>query len=218
VVVVDPRVRRRRLALGVKRGLDVVVAGAGLVAAAPILAGAALALRASIGSPVLFRQTRPGLGGRPFRIYKLRTMSDARGPDGALLPDAERMTVIGRAMRKASLDELPQLWNVLRGDMSLVGPRPLLMQYLERYTPEQARRHEMRPGVTGWAQIHGRNAVSWEERFALDVWYVDHWSLALDLRILVRTVSKVLRPEGISQDGQATMSEFTGSRRDEVTA
>ena len=194
-----------------KRVVDLSVAGTALVVAAPILGVAALAIRVSMGSPVLFRQERPGLGGKPFRVYKLRTMRDARGPDGRLLPDAERLTSIGRAIRAASLDELPQLLNVVRGEMSLVGPRPLLMQYLGRYSTEQARRHEVRPGITGWAQVNGRNAVSWDERFRLDVWYVDHVSFGLDLRIVLRTIGLVLRREGISAADHATMPPFEGS-------
>jgi lipopolysaccharide/colanic/teichoic acid biosynthesis glycosyltransferase len=161
---------------------------------------------------VLFRQVRPGLQGRPFTMVKFRTMTDDRGPDGALLPDARRLTPFGRFLRASSLDELPELWNVLKGDMSLVGPRPLLMEYLPLYTPEQARRHEVRPGITGWAQVNGRNAISWANKFALDVWYVDHRSLWLDLQILWRTVRKVLVRDGISAEGEATMPKFTGSK------
>ncbi len=171
-----------------KRALDLALASTGLLAAAPVLAGVAAAVRLGIGSPVLFRQRRPGLHGRPFLLAKFRTMTDARGPDGRPLPDEQRLTRLGRLLRATSLDELPQLWNVLRGDMSLVGPRPLLMEYLERYTPEQARRHEVKPGLTGWAAVNGRNALSWDEKFALDVWYVDHRSLTLDLEVLARTV------------------------------
>lgn len=195
-----------------KRVMDVAVAMAGLVALAPVLLATAVAVRVALGSPVLFRQTRPGLEGRPFTILKFRTMSNARDADGRPLSDHERLGRVGRLLRSASLDELPELLNVLRGDMSLVGPRPLLMQYLALYTPEQARRHEVRPGVTGWAQVNGRNAVSWEERFRMDVWYVDHCSWALDLRILLRTVSAVFRRRGISQEGHATMAPFGGSR------
>ena len=165
-----------------------------------------------LGSPVLFRQVRPGLQGRPFTMVKFRTMTDERGPDGALLPDAQRLTPFGRFLRASSLDELPELWNVLRGDMSLVGPRPLLMEYLPLYTPEQARRHEARPGITGWAQVNGRNAISWTDKFALDVWYVDHQSLRLDLQILCRTVRKVLVRDGISAASEVTMPKFTGSK------
>jgi sugar transferase EpsL len=159
---------------------------------------------------VFVRQLRPGLHGRPFTLLKFRTMTEARDPAGNLLPDEQRLTRLGRFLRRTSLDELPELINVLKGEMSLVGPRPLLMQYLDRYTPEQARRHEVKPGITGWAQINGRNALTWEEKFKLDVWYVDHRSFRLDLRIILLTVWKVLRQEGISQPGQATMEEFQG--------
>lgn len=203
--------RQQGPALLLKRGTDLLAAAALLVATAPVMAGAALAVRASMGRPVLFRHRRPGRHARPFELLKFRTMSDARDPEGNLLPDAERLTPVGRTLRALSLDELPQLWNVLRGDMSLVGPRPLLVRYLGRYSPEQARRHEVLPGITGWAQINGRNALSWEEKLAADVWYVDHWSPWLDARILLRTVGKVLRREGISREGHATMPEFLGS-------
>ena len=169
-------------------------------------------VRRKLGRPVFFRQTRPGLHGRQFEMVKFRTMTDVRGPDGKLLPDAERLTTFGRFLRASSLDELPELWNVLKGDMSLVGPRPLLMEYLPLYSPEQARRHEAHPGITGWAQVNGRNALSWEEKFKLDVWYVDHRSLWLDVKILCLTVRKVLVREGISADGEATMSKFTGGK------
>ena len=169
-------------------------------------------VRRKLGRPVFFRQTRPGLHGRQFEMVKFRTMTDARGPDGKLSPDAERLTAFGRFLRASSLDELPELWNVLKGDMSLVGPRPLLMEYLPLYSPEQARRHEAHPGITGWAQVNGRNALSWEEKFKLDVWYVDHRSLWLDVKILCLTVRKVLVREGISADGEATMSKFTGGK------
>jgi lipopolysaccharide/colanic/teichoic acid biosynthesis glycosyltransferase len=198
-----------------KRSIDVFGAAFVLLLLAPVIGAAAVLIRLSMGSPVLFRQRRPGLGGRPFDMFKFRTMLDSRDVQGRLLPDDRRLTRLGRFLRRASLDELPGLFNVLRGDMSLVGPRPLLMQYVERYTPEQARRHEVKPGITGWAQVHGRNALSWEEKFALDVWYVDHWSLLLDLRILAATVWKVVRREGISAADHATMPEFTGSTRKE---
>jgi sugar transferase EpsL len=165
----------------------------------------------SMGLPVFFIQTRPGLYGKPFRIYKFRTMKDARGATGMLLPDNDRLTALGKLLRKYSLDELPQLINVLCSDLSFVGPRPLLMEYLPRYTPEQARRHEVKPGITGWAQINGRNAISWEEKFKLDVWYVDHQSFLLDIKILWMTFVRVLKREGISADGHVTMPEFTGS-------
>ncbi len=195
-----------------KRLFDLVVAIAALaVLALPLLVLYAM-VRRKLGSPALFRQVRPGLHGQPFMMVKFRTMTDARGPDGELLPDALRLTAFGRFLRASSLDELPELWNVLRGEMSLVGPRPLLMEYLPLYSAEQARRHELRPGITGWAQVNGRNAVSWEERFRLDVWYVDHRSLWLDLRILWLTVRKVLVREGISAQGEATMPRFTGDK------
>ena len=188
-----------------------MASGAGLILLSPVLAGLALAVRRRLGSPVLFRQVRPGLHGEPFEMVKFRTMTDARGPDGALLPDAERLTPFGQFLRSTSLDELPELWNVVKGDMSLVGPRPLLMRYLDRYTPEQARRHEVRPGITGLAQVSGRNAISWEEKFALDVWYVDHASFWLDLKILVQTVLKVVRRDDIAADAHVTMPEFVGT-------
>jgi lipopolysaccharide/colanic/teichoic acid biosynthesis glycosyltransferase len=165
-----------------------------------------------LGSPVLFKQVRPGLNGKPFKMFKFRTMTDERGPNGALLPDAQRLTSFGRYLRASSLDELPEMWNVLRGEMSLVGPRPLLMEYLPLYSPEQARRHEVRPGITGWAQVNGRNAISWVDKFALDVWYVDHRSLWLDVRILWLTLSKVFMRDGISALGEATMPRFEGSK------
>ncbi len=168
-------------------------------------------VRRKLGSPVFFSQMRPGLHGSPFKMVKFRTMTSERGPDGELLPDAERLTGFGRWLRATSLDELPELWNVLRGEMSLVGPRPLLMQYLHLYSPDQARRHEVRPGITGWAQVNGRNAISWEEKFKLDVWYVDHRSLWLDIKILWLTVKKVVVRDGISASGEATMQEFKGS-------
>jgi sugar transferase EpsL len=193
-----------------KRVFDVMLAGAGLILTSPILGVTALLVRRHLGPPVLFRQQRPGRYGKPFTLYKFRTMTDACGADGHLLPDAERLTPFTRLLRNASIDELPQLWNVLAGDMSLVGPRPLLMRYLSRYTPEQARRNEVRPGITGWAQVNGRNALSWERKFALDVWYVDHLSLALDLKILVLTLAKIVRREGVNQAGQATVQEFMG--------
>lgn len=195
-----------------KRLFDFCVAAFALVVLAVPLFCLAILVRTRLGSPVLFAQTRPGKDGKPFRMVKFRTMTDERGPDGTLLPDAERLTRFGRLLRATSLDELPELWNVLNGDMSLVGPRPLLMEYLPLYSPEQARRHEVRPGVTGWAQVNGRNALSWEEKFALDVWYVDHQSFWLDIRILWLTVRKVLVREGISASGEATMSRFTGSK------
>lgn len=178
---------------------------------APVgLAVAALA-RAKLGSPVLFRQPRPGRDGRVFELVKFRTMTDERDATGALLPDSQRLTAFGRWLRRSSLDELPTLWNVIRGDMSLVGPRPLLVRYLDRYTPEQRRRHEVAPGITGWAQIHGRNALSWEEKFDLDVWYVENLSLRTDLAILFQTITQVMGQRGISAEGHATMPEFMGN-------
>lgn len=194
-----------------KRFFDIVVAASALLCLGIPLLFLAWQVRRKLGSPVLFRQVRPGLHGRPFVMVKFRTMTDERGTDGELLPDAQRLTAFGRFLRASSLDELPELWNVLRGDMSLVGPRPLLMEYLPLYSAEQARRHEVRPGITGWAQVNGRNALNWEEKFRLDVWYVDHRSLWLDLRILWLTVRKVLVREGISAQGEATMPKFTGS-------
>lgn len=195
-----------------KRCFDFCVALVLLCVAAPVIAAATALIRSCGGGPVLFRQQRPGLHGTPFTLYKLCTMSDQRNAAGALLADELRLTSIGKMLRRFSLDELPQLYNVLKGDMSLVGPRPLLMEYLPLYTPEQARRHAVRPGITGWAQVNGRNAVSWEERFGLDVWYVDHQSFRLDLRILWLTLLRVLRADGINEPGAATMSKFTGSR------
>ncbi len=194
-----------------KRLFDVLISLVVSILVFPVALIVALLIRLRIGSPVLFRQQRPGLRGEPFEMIKFRTMSDARDADGNLLPDAERLPRFGRLLRATSLDELPELWNVLRGDMSLVGPRPLLMEYLPLYSAEQARRHEVRPGVTGWAQVNGRNALSWEEKFALDVWYVDNRSFSLDLRILWLTISAVLRPRGVSQAGHATMERFQGS-------
>jgi len=194
-----------------KRAFDVVVAGVGLVVLSPLLLLVAVAVRATMGAPVLFRQTRPGRRGRPFEVLKFRTMTDRRGADGALLPDADRLTSLGRLLRRTSLDELPELVNVVRGDMSLVGPRPLLEEYLDLYTPEQARRHDVRPGITGWAQVNGRNATTWDERFAHDAYYVDHRSMRLDLHILKRTVAQVLSGAGVTQPGEATMARFTGS-------
>jgi sugar transferase EpsL len=179
----------------------------------PLLIGAAVAIRIKMGSPVIFRQVRPGLHGRPFVIFKFRTMRHPAPSEDAARTDAERLTSVGRLLRSTSFDEFPTFLNVLKGDMSLVGPRPLLMQYLDRYTPEQARRHEVKPGITGWSQVNGRNALTWEEKFSYDLWYVNHQSLALDLRILAMTVWKVFRREGISAYGEATMPEFIGSKR-----
>jgi lipopolysaccharide/colanic/teichoic acid biosynthesis glycosyltransferase len=194
-----------------KRVFDLLLTIPGLLLISPLLGILTLVIRWRLGAPVLFEQIRPGLRGTGFKLYKFRTMNDARSADGRLLPDEARLTSLGRFLRSFSLDELPELLNVLRGEMSLVGPRPLLMAYLERYTPEQARRHEVLPGMTGWAQINGRNAITWEQRFALDVWYVDHWSLILDVRILGMTFLKAARREGISPPGQATSAEFMGS-------
>jgi lipopolysaccharide/colanic/teichoic acid biosynthesis glycosyltransferase len=194
-----------------KRLFDFCLAvGSLLLLALPLLA-LALLIRSELGSPVLFTQMRPGLRGNHFKMFKFRTMTNERGFDGNLLPDSVRLTPLGRFMRATSLDELPELWNVVKGEMSLVGPRPLLIYYLPLYSPEQARRHEVRPGVTGWAQVNGRNAISWEDKFKMDVWYVDNCSLWLDIKILWLTVKKVLLREGISADGEATMSAFTGS-------
>lgn len=198
-----------------KRFFDLVVAVVVIILLSPVLVVVAWQLRRKLGSPVLFRQVRPGMYGRPFEMIKFRTMRDAFDENGKLLPDADRMTPFGSFLRSASLDELPELWNVLKGDMSLVGPRPLLMEYLGRYSPEQARRHEVRPGITGWAQVNGRNAISWEEKFKLDVWYVDNQSLMLDIKILWMTFVKVFKREDISQEGQATMEKFMGSKRRE---
>jgi sugar transferase EpsL len=200
----------RSVGLALKRAVDVAGAAVGLTAGAPLFVASAVAVRLSMGGPVLFRQTRPGFKGRPFEVLKFRTMSNARAEDGRLLPDAQRLTRVGKVLRATSLDELPQLLNVLKGEMSLVGPRPLLMQYLPRYSPEQRRRHDVKPGITGWAQVNGRNAVGWRERFALDVWYVDNWSLGLDAKILAMTALRVVRRDGISREGHATMPEFTG--------
>ncbi|MCL4237380.1 MAG: sugar transferase [Anaerolineae bacterium] len=196
---------------GGKRLVDLILTVFALGLFSPVLVVIAFLVRVRLGSPVLFRQQRPGLRGRPFILLKFRTMTDARDADGNLLPDEQRLTSFGRFLRRTSMDELPELLNVLKGDMSLVGPRPLLMQYLDRYTSEQMRRHEVKPGITGWAQINGRNALSWEDKFALDVWYIDHLSLWLDLRIILLTIWKVLRREGISQAGFATMPEFMGT-------
>jgi sugar transferase EpsL len=196
----------------VKRGIDIVSSLSGMILLTPALLCIGLLIRWKMGSPILFRQQRPGKYGKPFIFYKFRTMTDARMPGGTLRSDAERLTSLGKFLRRWSLDELPQIWNVLCGDMSLVGPRPLLMEYLDLYTPEQARRHEMKPGITGWAQIHGRNAITWEEKFTLDHWYVTHWSLSLDMQILWATVKKVFQQEGISASDHATMPSFKLSK------
>lgn len=199
--------------MNIKRGIDFLLAGLGLVLLCPVLLLISIVNFLALKRSPFFGQTRPGLLGEPFILYKFRTMSDARDTNGRLLPDSERLTTFGVFLRTTSLDELPELLNVLKGEMSLVGPRPLLLEYLNRYTPEQARRHEVLPGITGWAQVNGRNAISWEEKLALDIWYVDHQSLWLDLKILALTIWKVLIREGISQAGQATMEEFIGTRR-----
>jgi lipopolysaccharide/colanic/teichoic acid biosynthesis glycosyltransferase len=195
----------------VKRILDLIVAAGGLLLLSPLLALLALAIAVSMGTPVLFRQVRPGYQGQPFILLKFRTMNDGRDPSGNFFPDACRLTPLGRWLRRLSLDELPELWNVLRGEMSLVGPRPLLVRYLERYSPQQMRRHEVKPGITGWAQINGRNNLPWEQKFQLDCWYVDHRGICVDTRILIRTVIGLCRPRGISQEGYSTMPEYMGT-------
>ena len=194
-----------------KRLFDLLVTTLGLIIILPLMLVLSLLVWIFLGTPVLFRQQRPGYKGRPFITYKFRTMTDRCGPEGNLLPDPERLTPFGCFLRSTSLDDLPQLFNVLRGEMSLVGPRPLLMQYLKRYTPEQMRRHDVLPGITGWAQINGRNTLDWENKFRLDVWYVDHWSLWLDTKILILTPWKVFKREGINQPGHVTAEEFKGS-------
>lgn len=208
VVGAPPR-RRRAIGMLLKRLIDVAASAVLLILLSPLLLLVAVLIRLGLGKPVLFRQQRPGLNGKPFFLLKFRTMKSGEGSDAA------RLTRLGSLIRSCSLDELPQLWNVLRGDMSLIGPRPLLMQYLGRYSPEQARRHEMKPGITGWAQVHGRNFLDWPERFRLDVWYVDHWSPGLDFRILLITVGKVLSRSGIRAPGEATMTEFMGNSGDD---
>jgi sugar transferase EpsL len=193
-----------------KRVVDAVVSAVALVLLSPVMLAVAAVVALKLGRPVLFRQQRPGLQGRSFTLYKFRTMTDERAADGRLLPDAERLTRFGRLLRSTSLDELPELWNVVRGDMSLVGPRPLLEAYLPRYSAHHARRHEVRPGITGWAQVNGRNATTWEQRLDMDVWYVDHRSMRLDCTILWRTLKAVVTRQGVSADGHATMPEFRG--------
>lgn len=195
-----------------KRLFDIGAATTALIILSPVYAITAYKVKKNLGSPVLFKQTRPGLNGKPFEMIKFRTMKNATDKDGNLLPDIERLTPFGHKLRSTSLDELPELWNVLKGDMSLVGPRPLLMEYLPLYNSEQARRHNVRPGVTGYAQVNGRNAISWEQKFALDTWYVDNQSLWLDIKILAKTVKQVLIKDGISAEGEATMSKFTGNQ------
>lgn len=194
-----------------KRLLDFFFAFLGLLLLSPLLICLGVLVRAKMGSPILFRQTRPGRGGKPFGMLKFRTMTDARDADGQLLPDELRLNAFGKWLRSTSLDELPELWNILNGDMSIVGPRPLLMQYLPLYSAEQMRRHEVRPGLTGWAQVNGRNNLSWDDRFKLDVWYVDHRSLLLDLKVIFKTFQIVFRRQGINQAGEATMPAFVGS-------
>lgn len=198
-----------------KRALDLGLAIPALVVLAPVGITVGAVTRAKLGSPVLFRQERPGHDGRIFELIKFRTMTDARDSNGNLLPDEQRITGVGRLLRRMSLDELPTLWNVVRGDMSLVGPRPLLVRYLDRYTPEQHRRHDVRPGITGWAQVNGRNALRWDDKFALDLWYVENVSLRVDLAILLRTVAQVVSQRGVSAEGHATMPEFMGRGDDE---
>ena len=203
--------RRRRFPAVCKTVFDRLAAAVGLCVTAPVLAIVALLIALERRGTILFTQVRPGLGAVPFRIYKFRTMREAYGPDGLPLPAAERLTPLGRFLRRTSLDELPQLWNVLRGELSLVGPRPLLMEYLAHYSPEQARRHDVRPGITGWAQVNGRNALSWDEKFAYDLWYVDHWSLGLDLKILLLTFARVFTGDGVRVPGERGLERFCGS-------
>jgi len=191
-----------------KRVFDLLLTFLALLLFLPVLFVASVLVRCNLGSPIFYKQKRPGKDGVPFMLYKFRTMRNDTNKNGTLLPDNKRLTILGKFLRSSSIDELPELWNVLKGDMSLVGPRPLLIQYLDRYTPEQARRHEVRPGITGWAQVNGRNAIIWEEKFKLDVWYVDNWSLLLDIKILAMTIWKIVKREGINQPGQATMEEF----------
>lgn len=206
--------RFTRYSILIKSMLDRLVAVITLLLFSPLLAIIATIIYTRIGKPIFFAQPRPGKDDQIFTFYKFRTMTNERDVDGNLLPDEQRLTALGQFLRQTSLDELPQLWNVLKGDMSFVGPRPLMVEYLDRYSPEQARRHKVKPGITGWAQVNGRNAVAWEERFKLDVWYVDHWSPWLDLEILFLTVWKVLQREGISQAGHATMEDFRGKRNE----
>lgn len=196
----------------IKRLFDITAATTALVALSPIYVITAYKVKKNLGSPVLFRQTRPGLYGKPFDMIKFRTMRDAIDSDGNPLPDSERLTDFGKALRNTSLDELPELWNVIKGDMSLVGPRPLLMEYLPLYNEEQKRRHQIRPGITGYAQVNGRNAIGWDKKFELDTWYVDNQSLWLDIKILLKTVKKVIVKDGISEEGEATMSKFNGTK------
>jgi sugar transferase EpsL len=196
-----------------KRLLDVILSATGLIMLGPLLIFLAVMIRLKMGKPVLFRQQRPGLGGKGFVIYKFRTMTDKTDKSGQPLPDEKRLPALGRLLRSTSLDEFPELFNVIKGDMSIVGPRPLMMKYLDRYTPEQARRHEVKPGITGWAQINGRNAISWEDKFKLDVWYVDNWSVMLDLKIILKSIWMVITRQGITQQGRATVDEFMGTQQ-----
>ena len=197
-----------------KRIFDIVLAIPALFVLSPVIVVLIVLIRFSMGKGIFFYQNRPGLHGKPFTIYKFRTMTDARDEKGNLLPDAKRLTQLGRLLRSTSLDELPELFNVIKGEMSLVGPRPLLMQYLDRYTPEQSRRHEVKPGLTGWAQINGRNDIAWEDKFKMDVWYVDNWSIRLDLKILLLTLLVVIRRDGISKEGYATTDYFKGNQNE----
>lgn len=196
-----------------KRLFDLAASALALLLLSPLLLAVAIGIWARLGRPILFRQVRPGLNGRPFTLLKFRTMRDAAGPDGSPLPDCERLTPFGRTLRSWSLDELPELWNVIRGEMSLVGPRPLLLEYLPLYSADQARRHDVRPGITGWAQVNGRNALCWDDKFALDLWYVDHQGLLLDFKVLALTLRNVLARHGIHAENEATMPKFTGSKK-----
>jgi sugar transferase EpsL len=196
-----------------KRLLDIILSATGLIMLSPLLIILAVIIRLKMGNPVLFRQKRPGLCSRGFVIYKFRTMTDQADKSRQLLPDEKRLPALGRFLRSTSMDELPELFNVLKGDMSIVGPRPLMMKYLDRYTPEQARRHEVKPGITGWAQINGRNAISWEDKFKLDVWYVDNWNVLLDIKIILKSIWMVIARQGITQQGRATVDEFMGTQR-----
>lgn len=203
--------KNKKFVLFIKRVIDIIVSGLALILLCPIMICVALLVFTKMGSPILFKQVRPGQKGRPFVLYKFRSMNIPRENQNSVKYDSERLTKIGKFLRSTSLDELPQLYNILKGDMSLVGPRPLLMQYIDRYTPEQYKRHDVKPGITGWAQVNGRNAITWEQKFALDVWYVDHWTLMLDIKIFLLTILTVVRREGISSQTQITMSEFMGS-------
>jgi sugar transferase EpsL len=196
-----------------KRAFDVISVSIGLILLSPLLLVVAVIVRIKLGSPVIFKQQRPGLDGNPFFMYKFRTMTDARDTDGNLMHDEERLPAFGKFLRSTSLDELPELFCVLKGDMSLIGPRPLMMKYLPRYTPQQARRHEVKPGITGWAQVNGRNAISWEEKFDLDIWYVDNWNLWIDFKILFKTVAMVFKRHGITEEGSATIEQFMGTEQ-----